>query len=193
MGVSEYLPAVAAGCCAVAVAYVALSQASAAAGDDAPHEGGSSPSTSSRTASKSVQRDRQVPTQASKSDPAPHAAAEASSSSAGASSSSGSSDDNPGVCNHCKKAPEREEHLSRCSRCHHAWYCSKVRHTTVCKLALWWWWWGCIVGEARARGGWGGAIGREWVGAGWTRLALACHSSLQPACGCCSTLHVHTS
>jgi hypothetical protein len=58
------------------------------------------------------------------------------------SSSSSGSDDNPGVCNHCKKAPEREEHLSRCSRCHHAWYCSKVRHACVLSQA------GCRVGQA---------------------------------------------
>ena len=112
MGVSDYLPIAVAGCAAAGVAYIALSQAYAA--DDASGSSSSKPA-ASRQADMSkkaaINGDDTLRDQ------------DASISGSSNSSSSSSSR----ACDHCKKAPGQQEHLLKCSRCHNAWYCSKVR------------------------------------------------------------------
>jgi hypothetical protein len=122
MGVSEYLPVAVAGCCAAAVAYIALSQAyEAADADDAgsPSTSGSEAPKAASQAHKAVANGQIVPA-------GQHAAEASTSSSSSTTAPSSSSRGNPSSCNHCKKVPEKLEHLLRCSRCHQAWYCSKV-------------------------------------------------------------------
>lgn len=125
MGVSDYVPVAVAGCCAAAVAYIALSQAYAAAGDEGEPE---KPSSST---SEEPRQSQPIKLAAVNGHSTPHEqhAAEAgtSSSSDSAPTSSSSSAVSHETCNHCNKAPDRKEHLLRCARCHHAWYCSKVR------------------------------------------------------------------
>lgn len=125
MGVSEYLPVVAAGCCAAAVAYVALSQAYEAGGDAAD---AGKPSTSGTGVSKQAKQPSGTAVNGRAATDVQHAP-EASPSGSGGSITANTSTSSSGdrsICNHCKKAPEKQEHLLRCSRCHHAWYCSKV-------------------------------------------------------------------
>lgn len=142
--VSDYLPVAVAGCCAAAIAYVALSQAYDAAADDdgggerhssssatTPAAAAEPSSSSSTTSAKEVVKPSIDATADAQDATQQHAAAVASPSASGVTTSTTNSSsnnaDNPSACNHCKKAPERQEQLLRCSRCHHAWYCSKVR------------------------------------------------------------------
>jgi hypothetical protein len=130
MGVSEYVPVAVAGCCAAAVAYIALSQAYAAAGDE---EDVSKPSSSTTEASRQSQTIKTAAVNGHSTALEQHAGeAGASSSSDPAPTSSSSSAGSPETCNHCHKAPDLKEHLLRCARCYHAWYCSKVRLQGAC-------------------------------------------------------------
>lgn len=122
MGVSEYLPVAVAGCCAAAVAYIALSQAyEAEVADDTD-----SPSTTRSEASKAASVAPKAVANGAIAPAGQHAAEASTSSSSSSTAPSSSSGGNPSNCNHCKKVPARQDHLLRCSRCHHAWYCSKV-------------------------------------------------------------------
>jgi len=118
MGLSDYLPVAVAGCCAAAVAYVALSQAFEADSEGAAD----SPSTSQSAEPTKAEVNNSAVLNGKGAKLDQHAAVAGTSSSTSSSSSSSGS-----RCDHCMKVPEGQQHLLKCSRCHHAWYCSKVR------------------------------------------------------------------